>query len=41
MERRPGSVNVVLVITAFGTIFLGLLPSKTLAYLLPSNLLNR
>jgi len=39
--RFPLSVNVVLAITAFGTIFLGLLPSKTLNYLLQSNLLNR
>jgi NADH-quinone oxidoreductase subunit N len=39
--RFPLSVNVVLVITAFGTIFLGLLPSKTLNYLLQTTLLNR
>jgi NADH-quinone oxidoreductase subunit N len=39
--RFPLSVNVVLVIAAFGTIFLGLLPSKTLTYLLQPNLLNR
>jgi NADH-quinone oxidoreductase subunit N len=39
--RFPLSVNVVLAITAFGTIFLGLLPSKTLNYLLQSTLLNR
>src|SRR5271167_3058794 len=39
--RFPLSVNAVLVITAFGTIFLGLLPSKTLNYLLQTTLLNR
>ncbi len=39
--RFPLSVNVVLAITAFGTIFLGLLPSKTLNYLLQSTLINR
>jgi NADH-quinone oxidoreductase subunit N len=38
--RFPLSVNVVLAIAAFGTIFLGLLPSKTLNYLLQANLLN-
>src|SRR5579863_5101972 len=38
--RFPLSVNVVLVIAAFGTIFLGLLPTKTLAYLLRADLLN-
>jgi NADH-quinone oxidoreductase subunit N len=38
--RFPLSVNVVLAIAAFGTIFLGLLPSKTLHYLLQANLLN-
>jgi NADH-quinone oxidoreductase subunit N len=39
--RFPLSVNVVLAIAAFGTIFLGLLPSKTLNYLLQSTLINR
>src|SRR6202140_4310723 len=39
--RFPLSVNVVLAISAFGTIFLGLLPSKTLNYLLQTTLLNR
>jgi NADH-quinone oxidoreductase subunit N len=39
--RFPLSVNVVLFIAAFGTIFLGLLPSKTLNYLLQSTLINR
>jgi NADH-quinone oxidoreductase subunit N len=39
--RFPLSVNVVLAIAAFGTIFLGVLPTKTLAYLLQSTLLNR
>jgi NADH-quinone oxidoreductase subunit N len=38
--RFPLSVNVVLAIAAFGTIFLGLLPSRTLSYLLQANLLN-
>jgi NADH-quinone oxidoreductase subunit N len=38
--RFPLSVNIVLFIAAFGTIFLGLLPSKTLNYLLQSTLLN-
>jgi NADH-quinone oxidoreductase subunit N len=38
--RFPLSVNVVLAIAAFGTIFLGLLPSQTLHYLLQANLLN-
>jgi NADH-quinone oxidoreductase subunit N len=38
--RFPLSVNIVLAISAFGTIFLGLLPSKTLNYLLQSTLLN-
>ena len=38
--RFPLSVNVVLAIAAFGTIFLGLLPSRTLNYLLQANLLN-
>ncbi len=38
--RFPLSVNVVLAIAAFGTIFLGVLPSKTLAYLLRADLLN-
>ncbi|HEY2547661.1 MAG TPA: NADH-quinone oxidoreductase subunit N [Candidatus Acidoferrum sp.] len=37
--RFPLSVNVVLIIAAFGTLFLGLMPSKTLDYLLQSNLL--
>ena len=39
--RFPLSVNVVLAIAAFGTIFLGLLPSRTLSYLLKPNLINR
>src|SRR5690348_9472505 len=39
--RFPLLVNVVLAITAFGTIFLGLFPSGTLNYLLRTNLLNR
>jgi NADH-quinone oxidoreductase subunit N len=39
--RFPLSVNVVLAIAAFGTIFLGLLPSKALDYLLRPDLLNR
>jgi hypothetical protein len=39
--RFPLSVNVVLTIAAFGTIFLGLLPSKTLNYLLQTTLINR
>jgi hypothetical protein len=34
------SVNVVLAIAVFGTIFLGVLPSKTLAYLLQAALIN-
>jgi len=38
--RFPLSVNVVLAIAAFGTIFLGLLPSRTLSYLLQATLLN-
>ena len=38
--RFPLSVNVVLAIAAFGTIFLGVLPTKTLAYLLQSTLIN-
>jgi NADH-quinone oxidoreductase subunit N len=38
--RFPLSVNVVLAIAAFGTIFLGVLPSKTLAYLLQAALIN-
>jgi NADH-quinone oxidoreductase subunit N len=38
--RFPLSVNVVLAVAAFGTIFLGLLPSKTLAYLLQTALIN-
>ena len=38
--RFPLSVNVVLAIAAFGTIFLGLLPSRTLSYLLQDTLLN-
>ena len=38
--RFPAMVNAVLVVTAFGTIFLGLAPSKILNYLLQSNLLN-
>jgi NADH-quinone oxidoreductase subunit N len=40
-SRFPLSVNVVLAIAAFGTIFLGLLPSKALDYLLRPDLLNR
>ena len=39
--RFPAMVNVVLVLTAAGTILLGLLPSKILTYLLQANLLNR
>ncbi len=39
--RFPLSVNVVLAIAAFGTIFLGLLPSSMLNYLLRPDLLNR
>ena len=39
--RFPLSVNVVLAITAFGTIVLGIWPSKTLGYLLQSTLINR
>jgi NADH-quinone oxidoreductase subunit N len=39
--RFPLSVNIVLFIAASGTIFLGLLPSKTLNYLLQSTLINR
>ncbi len=39
--RFPLSVNVVLAITAFGTIFLGVAPSTTLNYLLKSTLINR
>src|SRR5271168_3184310 len=38
--RFPLSVNVVLAIAAFGTIVLGVLPTKTLAYLLQSTLIN-
>ena len=38
--RFPLSVNVVLAIAAFGTIFLGLLPSTMLNYLLQADLLN-
>jgi NADH-quinone oxidoreductase subunit N len=38
--RFPLSVNVVLAIAVFGTIFLGVLPSKTLAYLLQAALIN-
>jgi NADH-quinone oxidoreductase subunit N len=38
--RFPLSVNVVLAIAAFGTIVLGLFPSKTLNYLLQTTLLN-
>ena len=38
--RFPAMVNVVLVLTAAGTVLLGLLPSKVLTYLLQSNLLN-
>src|SRR5580658_144804 len=38
--RFPLSVNVVLAIAALGTIFLGVLPSKTLAYLLQAALIN-
>jgi NADH-quinone oxidoreductase subunit N len=39
--RFPLSVNVVLAIAAFGTIFLGLLPSSMLNYLLRPDLINR
>jgi NADH-quinone oxidoreductase subunit N len=39
--RFPLSVNVVLAVATFGTIFLGLLPSKMLDYLLRADLLNR
>lgn len=39
--RFPLSVNIVLAIAAFGTIFLGLLPSTMLNYLLHADLLNR
>ena len=38
--RFPAMVNVVLVLTAAGTVILGLLPSRVLTYLLQSNLLN-
>jgi NADH-quinone oxidoreductase subunit N len=38
--RFPLSVNIVLFIAALGTIVLGVAPSKTLAYLLQSTLLN-
>ncbi|HKW56514.1 MAG TPA: NADH-quinone oxidoreductase subunit N [Candidatus Acidoferrum sp.] len=38
--RFPAMVNAVLVLTAAGTIILGLAPSKVLNYLLQSNLLN-
>jgi NADH-quinone oxidoreductase subunit N len=38
--RFPAMVNVVLVLTALGTVFLGLLPSKVLNYLLRPDLLN-
>jgi NADH-quinone oxidoreductase subunit N len=38
--RFPLSVNIVLFIAALGTIFLGVLPSKTLAYLLQAALIN-
>jgi NADH-quinone oxidoreductase subunit N len=38
--RFPLSVNVVLAIAAFGTIFLGVGPSKVLAYLLKATLIN-
>jgi NADH-quinone oxidoreductase subunit N len=38
--RFPLSVNIVLFIAAFGTIFLGVGPSKVLAYLLKATLIN-
>jgi NADH-quinone oxidoreductase subunit N len=38
--RFPLSVNVVLAIAAFGTVFLGVGPSKVLAYLLKATLIN-
>jgi NADH-quinone oxidoreductase subunit N len=38
--RFPLAVNVVLTIAVFGTLYFGLLPSKTLNYLLQANLLN-
>jgi NADH-quinone oxidoreductase subunit N len=38
--RFPLSVNVVLAIAAFGTIFLGVGPNKVLAYLLKATLIN-
>src|SRR5277367_1602898 len=37
--RFPLSVNVVLAIATFGTLFFGLMPSKTLNYLLQPNLI--
>ncbi|HKV23772.1 MAG TPA: NADH-quinone oxidoreductase subunit N [Candidatus Acidoferrum sp.] len=39
--RFPVSVNVVLAVTAFAAIYLGLLPTRVLNFLLQSNLLNR
>jgi NADH-quinone oxidoreductase subunit N len=39
--RFPVTVNVVLAITAVGTVYFGLFPSQTLNYLLQTNLLNR
>jgi NADH-quinone oxidoreductase subunit N len=38
--RFPLAVNFVLAITALGTIYLGLLPSRTLDFLLRPNLLG-
>lgn len=39
--RFPVSVNVVLAVTAFAAVYLGLLPSRILNFLLQPNLLNR
>lgn len=39
--RFPVAVNVVLAISALATLYLGLLPSRMLNYLLQTNLLNR
>jgi len=39
--RFPLSVNVVLAITAIGTIYLGLMPSRMINFLMQANLINR
>jgi hypothetical protein len=39
--RFPATVNIVLIVTALGTVYFGLFPNQVLSFVLQSNLLGR